>query len=79
MSDALLGYMRFAVEEAERTGMWVILYDEGMYPSGSSSGQVVEGHPELRLRALFAEDPGAEGFSGEGVTVAVVSRKSDGR
>ena len=41
MSDNLLNKMRFAIQQAQKRGMWVILYDEGMYPSGSSSGQVV--------------------------------------
>jgi hypothetical protein len=48
-------YMRFALEEARRRGMWVILYDEGMYPSGSASGQVVEHHPEFRVRGLVCK------------------------
>jgi len=34
--------MDVAISEAARRNMYVILYDEGMYPSGSSSGQVVK-------------------------------------
>src|SRR4051794_30988782 len=41
MSQAMLRFMDIAVAEARRRDMKVILYDEGMYPSGSSSGQVV--------------------------------------
>jgi hypothetical protein len=52
MSDALLRIMRFVVEEAARRGMGVVLYDEGMYPSGSSSGQVVAEDPRYRCRGL---------------------------
>ena len=44
--------VRFAVEEAARHGMVVHLYDEGMYPSGSAHGEVVEGHPEFLARGL---------------------------
>lgn len=44
--------VRFAVEEADRHGMVVHLYDEGMYPSGSAHGQVVAGHPEFLARGL---------------------------
>jgi hypothetical protein len=44
--------VRFAVKEAAGYGMIVHLYDEGMYPSGSAHGQVVEGHPEFRARGL---------------------------
>ncbi|MBN1965025.1 MAG: hypothetical protein JW910_10275, partial [Anaerolineae bacterium] len=39
MSRPLLDMMRFAIEQARQRGMWVMLYDEGMYPSGSASGQ----------------------------------------
>lgn len=52
MSDRLLGFMHVAIDEAARRGMKVILYDEGMYPSGSSSGQVVARHPHLACRGL---------------------------
>ena len=41
MSEALLNKMRLVIETAQERGMWVILYDEGMYPSGSASGLVV--------------------------------------
>jgi hypothetical protein len=52
MSDAMLGFMRVAIGEARRRDMKVILYDEGMYPSGSSAGQVVEKEPSLACRCL---------------------------
>jgi len=44
--------VRFAVEEAARHGMVVHLYDEGMYPSGSAHGEVVERHPEFLAQGL---------------------------
>ena len=56
MSGRMLEYIRFAVEEASRTGMWVVLYDEGMYPSGSSAGQVVAADPGFRPHGLFCID-----------------------
>jgi hypothetical protein len=52
MSPRLLGFMRLAIEEAARRGVTVFLYDEGMYPSGSSSGQVVATDPRFRCRGL---------------------------
>ncbi len=65
MSKAMIDFMRLAIEEAAGRRMWVILYDEGMYPSGSSSGQVVAENPAFRTRGLFAIDldeagPGTE-------------------
>ncbi|HEX2620376.1 MAG TPA: hypothetical protein VHL11_09520, partial [Phototrophicaceae bacterium] len=52
MSDALLAKMRLVIEEAHIRGMQVILYDEGMYPSGSASGQVVAENPIYQCRGL---------------------------
>jgi hypothetical protein len=65
LSPRMIDFMRFAIEEAARRDMWVILYDEGMYPSGSSSGQVVAENAAFRTRGLVCVDleeakPGAE-------------------
>ena len=93
MSEALLGFMEIAVAEARRRGMKVILYDEGMYPSGSSGGQVVARNPELACRCLALADadmgvavvappPGANVVAelprrGDGRRLLVVDRKAD--
>lgn len=52
MSEKLLSFYDFAIEEAFRRNMKVVLYDEGMYPSGSSSGQVVKANPDFQVRCL---------------------------
>ena len=52
MSPKLLRLMKLAIEEARKRKMSVILYDEGMYPSGSASGQVVAHNPAHAERAL---------------------------
>lgn len=81
MSDRLLDLMRFAVEEAQQRGMGVILYDEGMYPSGSSCGQVVAANPEFHCRCLSRKILA----EGEQVTLAqeerlvAVVRQQDGK
>ncbi|MHC4519919.1 MAG: hypothetical protein ACYTAS_15125, partial [Planctomycetota bacterium] len=91
MSERMIEFMRFTIEEAARRDMWVILYDEGMYPSGSSSGQVVAEDPAYRTRGLVSVDldeaePGTEvrgvriGSDGEpvlaaGQTLAAVVRR----
>ena len=56
MSDPMIKFMRFAIEQAAKHDMWVVLYDEGMYPSGSSSGQVVAENAAFRTRGLFQID-----------------------
>jgi hypothetical protein len=52
MSPRLLQAMHLAVNEAAKRGMHVILYDEGMYPSGSASGEVVAKNPAHAARGL---------------------------
>ncbi|NIA15831.1 MAG: hypothetical protein GWP08_17345 [Nitrospiraceae bacterium] len=52
MSDNWLRYTRVCVEHAARKGMYVVLYDEGMYPSGSCAGQVVAANPRHAARCL---------------------------
>ncbi|MBN1311973.1 MAG: hypothetical protein JXB30_11200 [Anaerolineae bacterium] len=56
MSEPLLGFYAIALKEAQRRGMKVLLYDEGMYPSGSSCGQVVATNPEFQCRCLDKVD-----------------------
>ncbi len=56
MSRNMIEFMRFAIEQAAKHHMWVLLYDEGMYPSGSSSGQVIKENTAFRTRGLFAID-----------------------
>lgn len=56
MSEKMIGFMRFTIEAAAERNMWVVLYDEGMYPSGSSSGQVVQTNSKFRTRGLFCID-----------------------
>ncbi len=52
LSPLYFRYLRTAVETAEETGMKIVLYDEGMYPSGSASGLVVREHPEWASRGI---------------------------
>lgn len=56
MSERMLHFMRIAVEEAARRDMKVVLYDDGMYPSGSSSGQVVAENSAYACRCLALGD-----------------------
>jgi len=83
MSERMLGFMRVAVEEAARRGMQVIFYDEGMYPSGSSCGQVVAENPAFACRGLvcreLAEGERAPELPAGHNLVAVVRRAGGGR
>ena len=47
LSKEYFSYIRTAVKEAAALNMTVVLYDEGMYPSGSANGMVTAGRPDL--------------------------------
>lgn len=86
MSEKLLDFMQIALDEAARRDMTVLLYDEGMYPSGSASGEVVAANPEHACRGLALADPDAPVPSNvnvvldttvDGKPVRIVDRKVD--
>ncbi len=80
LSKAFFSYIRTAVETADRLHMTIVLYDEGMYPSGSANGQVVEGHPELASEGITLTrrvQPGDE-FLAEAGDRFLVARKTGG-
>jgi len=52
MSDRWLAMLKVVVEHAAKNDMRIILYDEGMYPSGSCAGQVVAANPRHATRCL---------------------------
>ncbi len=56
LGQNMIHAMDVAINEAARRNMYVILYDEGMYPSGSSSGQVVAKNPAHAARGLAKID-----------------------
>ena len=56
LSPLFFRYLRTAIETAADLDMKIVLYDEGMYPSGSAGGQVVADHPDLASRGLALTD-----------------------
>lgn len=56
LSKTFFHYIRTAVKTAADLDMKVVLYDEGMYPSGSAGGQVVEGHTEFASQGILLTD-----------------------
>ena len=52
LSENFMNSVAFAVEEAEKLGMFVFLYDEAMYPSGSAGGLVVKANPQHASKGL---------------------------
>lgn len=77
LSDELFRFMRIALAEARRRGMWVMLYDEGMYPSGAAGGLVVARDASFQTRGLVCGPvPDAGEVDADRKQVAVVTRKS---
>jgi hypothetical protein len=81
MSSRLLRFVRLAVEEAARREMKVVLYDEGMYPSGSSSGQVVASNPLFACRGFsrIELEEEQEPVLEPGHHLVAVTRRSNGQ
>lgn len=46
-------YVKFGIALAKKLEMKVLLYDEGMYPSGSANGQVVKTYPEYASKGIY--------------------------
>lgn len=63
LSEKYMDFIKFIVQKAKEMDMEVILYDEGMYPSGSANGKVVEGNPEYAARGLRMEEHKYNGIS----------------
>lgn len=61
LSKTFFHYIKTAVKEAKRLDMKIVLYDEGMYPSGSACGLVTKGHPELASEGIVLTDRLLEG------------------
>ncbi len=55
LSDEFFVLVRYAVQTAQRYGLYVWLYDEGGWPSGTAQGHVVAGHPEFCGKRLHAQ------------------------
>ncbi|GMK40370.1 hypothetical protein PCCS19_34260 [Paenibacillus sp. CCS19] len=56
LSDAYMDLVEAVAAEAASLGMSVILYDEGMYPSGSACGLVVKHNPDYASRGLLLQE-----------------------
>ena len=53
LSDKFMHYIVTAVETAAKLDMKIVLYDEGMYPSGSAHGLVVAANPRFAAQCII--------------------------
>nr|MCR5100253.1 hypothetical protein [Butyrivibrio sp.] len=56
LSEEFFYYIKYAVEVCDELNMTVVLYDEGMYPSGSAGGLIVKENPELASVGITVTD-----------------------
>ena len=56
LSDEFFDVICYITETAHELGMKIVLYDEGMYPSGSACGMVVKANPEFAARGIIISD-----------------------
>lgn len=52
LSEEYFHAVKYIVETASSLNMKVVLYDEGMYPSGSAHGQVVASNPAYASKGI---------------------------
>ena len=71
LSDEFFDVICYIVETAQELDMKVVLYDEGMYPSGSACGLVVKENPELGAVGIIISDDASDG--------EVIADTDDGR
>ncbi|MCM1134602.1 MAG: hypothetical protein NC400_03410 [Clostridium sp.] len=61
LSEKYFKVVKFVVKTADELSMKVVLYDEGMYPSGSAHGLVVAANPEYAAKGItITKEPGAD-------------------
>lgn len=75
LSPAYFETVRFIVKTASEIGMKVVLYDEGMYPSGSAHGMVVEENPEFASKGITR----IKNLTKEAGDREILARMPDGR
>ncbi len=52
LSDEWWDYVGFTIEECKKLGLYVWIYDDLAWPSGTAAGHVLQEHPEHRCRLI---------------------------
>lgn len=61
LSEEYFDIMKFIVNTAKDLNMKIVLYDEGMYPSGSAHGEVVKSNPDFASVGIKLTNNPSEG------------------
>ncbi len=80
LSEEYFRAVKYIVKNAAELGMKIVLYDEGMYPSGSAHGMVVEADPEYASKGIILLDgEAAEAKLAAEKNARVIAELSEGR
>lgn len=80
LSEEYFKAVKFIVKTAAELDMKIVLYDEGMYPSGSAHGMVVEANPEFASKGIILLDgEAAETKLAAEKSAKVIAELSEGR
>lgn len=80
LSEEYFRAVKFIVKTAAELDMKIVLYDEGMYPSGSAHGMVVEANPEFASKGIILLDAeSAQTKLAAEKNAQVIAQLSDGR
>ena len=80
LSEKYFDAVKYIVKTADSLGMKVVLYDEGMYPSGSAHGMVVAANPEYASKGIILLDrEAAEERLAKEASAQVIAELADGR
>lgn len=71
LSEKYFEFVRFIVKTAASLDMKIVLYDEGMYPSGSAHGMVVQNNPDFAAKGIVLREQADRG--------EVLAKLPDGR
>lgn len=77
LSEEYFKAVRFLVKTAAELDMKIVLYDEGMYPSGSAHGMVVKKNPDFAAKGIrmMEEQELAQWLEQEGLSREAVQQK----
>lgn len=79
LSDEYFELVKFVCEEAKKRFMLVVLYDEGMYPSGSAHGKVAAEDARLAARRLYCQPMTEEVPEGDELCYRLYLKIEDGK
>ena len=80
LSESYFDTVKFIVKTASELSMKIVLYDEGMYPSGSAHGKVVAENPEYAAKGItIMSDEKYQTYKGQTDFAEKIAQLDDGK